>query len=63
MKIYTTHDLVDRELLEVTDHITWEDNARVIATEWRLNGELVRRDVYVNCLRGLETAAQAGQVG
>jgi hypothetical protein len=60
MKIFTTRGLVEKDQLQITDITTWEDNARVTATEWRLNGELVRRDVHVNILRGLEMAgAQA----
>lgn len=48
MKVLTTKGRVSRDLLEVTDIVFEEENARVIATEWRLNGEIVRRDVYVN---------------
>jgi hypothetical protein len=62
MKIYTTKGLVEIEQLEVTDIITLEDSARVTATEWRLNGELVRRDVNVNILRGLELSGSQAQL-
>ena len=52
MLVHTTKGLIERDLLEVTDIVTEEDNARVIATEWRLDGELVKRDVHVSILRG-----------
>ena len=53
MKIQTIKGLIDRSDLEVKDVIVEEDNARITATEWYLSGELVRRDVNVNVLRGL----------
>jgi len=52
MHIQTTKGDIDIDLLEVTDIVTLEDNARVIATEWCLDGECVRRDVTVSILRG-----------
>lgn len=52
MKVHTTKGMIDRELLTATDIISEEENARVVATEWHLNGELVRRDVAVSILRG-----------
>lgn len=54
MLIHTTKGLVNRNLLTVTDVVTEEDNARILATEWFMGDELVRRDVNVNVLRGLE---------
>lgn len=51
MLVYTTKGLIERELLEVKDIITETDNSRDIATEWYLEGELVRRDVAVSVLR------------
>jgi len=54
MLIQTTVGLVDKSELEVNDIVTEEENARVIATEWFLEGKLVRRDVNVNILRGLD---------
>jgi hypothetical protein len=60
MKVYTTHGLIDRAELEITDEVTMTDNTRETATEWRLAGELVRRDVWVNVLRG---ASISGEVG
>lgn len=53
MKVQTTKGLLDRSQLEVKDVVVEEDNARITATEWYLSGELVRRDVNVNVLRGL----------
>jgi len=54
MLIQTTEGLIERDLLAVRDIATEEENARVIATEWFLDGKLVRRDVNVNMLRGLD---------
>jgi hypothetical protein len=55
MLVITTKGLIEREALTAKDVISEEDNARVTATEWYLGEELVRRDVNVNILRGLET--------
>lgn len=52
MKVYTTKGLIDFERLEVRDVVTMEETARVTATEWYLEGELVRRDVNVSILVG-----------
>lgn len=52
-KVHTTRGLIDRDRLIPTDIVSDEDNARVTATEWHLDGELVRRDVNVNILAGL----------
>lgn len=51
-KVHTTKGLIDRDCLVATDIVSNEDNARVTATEWHLDGELVRRDVNVNILSG-----------
>lgn len=53
MQVMTTKGLLDSASLSVQDIVTDEDNARVTATEWRHEGELVRRDVNVNILRGI----------
>lgn len=50
MQVFTTKGIVDRALLTVIDVVTEEENARVTATEWRMDGELVRRDVNVSIL-------------
>lgn len=54
MLVQTTQGLIDRSLLTVKDIATDEHNCRVLATEWFLNGTLVRRDVNVNILNGIE---------
>lgn len=60
MKVYTTKGLVDRDLLTVADVVSDEPNARVTATEWRMDGELVRRDVHVNILAGQSLSGEQG---
>ena len=50
--VHTTKGMISRDRLVVTDITSDEDNARVTATEWHLDGELVRRDVNVNILQG-----------
>jgi hypothetical protein len=50
--------LVERERLTVLDCVEEHDNARSVATEWRLDGKLVRRDCAVAILR---TQAIGGQ--
>ncbi len=52
MLVHTTKGLIERDRLQVTDIIEEHDNARVVATEWHLDGELVRRDVAASILRG-----------
>ena len=58
--VATTKGLVDRSLLAVKDIVTEEQNARIIATEWYLDGELVRRDVWVSLLIGVEMSGEGG---
>lgn len=60
MVVATTKGLVDRSLLEVRDIVTEEETSRIIATEWYLDGELVRRDVWVSLLVGVEMAGAGG---
>ena len=62
MLVYTTRGLIEIEKLDVKDIIELHDNARVIATEWRLDGELVRRDVWVSVLRGQEALPDQAKV-
>lgn len=62
-QVQTTKGLVAMDRMEVQDIITVEDNARVIATEWHLDGELVRRDVAVSILRGHALAGEQQGVG
>ena len=63
MLVHTTHGLIERDQLSTKDIVTEEDNARVIATEWYLGDELVRRDVNVNILRGLSVVGDQAKVG
>jgi hypothetical protein len=60
LKVATCEGEVDREELEVRDLVSEDDNARVIATEWRREGRLVRRDVFVNMLRGVAVGVKSG---
>ncbi len=61
-QVHTTKGLIDRDLLTVADVASDEDNARVIATEWFLEGELVRRDVAVSILCGQALAGDAAEL-
>lgn len=54
MQVLTKLGLIERTELEVKDVVTEEENARVSATEWYYKGELVRRDVNVNILAGIQ---------
>jgi len=54
---------IERDLLTVEECITEDDNTRCIATEWRLEGELVKRDVHVIVKRGLAAGGQQAQLG
>lgn len=59
--IETTKGLIERDRLTVKDKTEEGEDYRATATEWFLDGELVRRDVWVVKLRGLEmTGAQQG---
>lgn len=51
--VQTTQGLIEKQKLEVKDVVSNEDNARITATEWFLDGVLVRRDVNVNILNGI----------
>ena len=51
--VHTTKGLVERELLTVKDFITEEPGKRFIATEWYLDGEMVKRDVWGSILNGM----------
>lgn len=62
-QVHTTKGLIDRDLLEAKDIITDEDNARVVATEWFLGEELVRRDVAVSILRGQSLVSEQEVMG
>ena len=58
-QVWTIHGSIDMDKLTIKDVVTDEPNARISATEWYLGDELVRRDVNVNVLRGLDLAASA----
>lgn len=59
-KVHTIKGPIDRALLTPRDIVTEDANSRSIATEWFLDGELVRRDVAVSILIGQALAgAQA----
>lgn len=60
--IQTKDGLIARDELEVQDITEWHENARVTATEWRRAGELVRRDVHVNILRGQSALGEQGSI-
>ena len=53
--VQTTKGLIDDSVLVVKDIVENHENARVVATEWFLNDELVRRDVNVNVLTACST--------
>ena len=59
--VHTTKGLVERERLTVSDIVSEEENSRAIATEWFLDGELVRRDVAVSILRGQDVFGEQGK--
>lgn len=61
--IHTTKGLLDRDSLELEDIIEEGDGFRSIATEWRLDGELVRRDVAVSILHGQSLTGEQEAVG
>lgn len=63
MLVQTTKGLIERDTLEVRDIVEEHDNARVNATEWFLDGELVRRDVNVNVLRSVEVGSEQNSFG
>jgi hypothetical protein len=53
VEVYGVRCLVERDRLEVKDVFAGEtDNSRATATEWYLDGKLVRRDCAVSVLRG-----------
>lgn len=61
-QVQTTKGLIDRDLLYVKDVVSDEPNARVIATEWFLGDELVRRDVAVSILSGHALAGEQAEI-
>lgn len=61
--VQTAIGLIDRADLEVTDIVSEGFNDRTVATEWRHNGELVRRDVHVAILQGQAIFGDAAAIG
>jgi phage FluMu protein gp41 len=61
-QVHTTKGLIDIDLLTVKDIVENHDNARVVATEWHLGEELVRRDVAVSILRGQDVVGEQAKI-
>jgi hypothetical protein len=59
--VNTTLGLIDRARLERTVHSFDEPGKVIVAIEWWLVNDLVRRDVWVNVLRGTEIVAAMGE--
>lgn len=62
IKVHTAIGLIDRNLLTVRDVVSEYGNSRAIATEWFLDGELVRRDVAVSLFSGLALAGAQAEI-
>ncbi len=54
---------IERDQLEITHHMRWLHSSFEHAIEYCLDGKLVRRDVWVNILRGAVAATEQGNVG
>lgn len=61
-QVQTIKGLIDRDQLEVTDIVTEEGNARIIRTEWRHHGEVVKADCHVSILCGQTLGGQQVQM-
>lgn len=61
-KVHTIKGLIDRDRLTVKDIVTEDANSRAVATEWFLDGEMVRRDVAVSILSGLALAGEQAEM-
>lgn len=53
---------IERERLEVQDLIEEGPNYRTIVTEWRLNGEIVKRDAATSILHGLVLGGEQAHI-
>jgi hypothetical protein len=53
MLVETIKGLLPLDQLEVKDIVTYTDNSRDIATEYYLNGELVKRSAWADLLRSV----------
>lgn len=62
-KVHTTKGLIERSKLTVKDIVDEGENHRAIATEWHLDGELVRRDVAVSILGGQALHGEQQEMG
>lgn len=62
MKVLTTQGELEMSALDVKDIVDIGDNHRKIATEYRYQGELVRRDVAVSMLRGMMSESVEGKI-
>ena len=60
--VQTAKGLIERNLLIATDIVSEEDNARIIATEWHMDGELVRRDVASSILQGIALCGEQTEI-
>ncbi len=55
--------LIERDRLEIAHHMRWTETSFEHAIEYRLDGTLVRRDVWVNMLRGQAMTPAGGAIG
>lgn len=58
----TIRGLIEYDDMQVLDVVEVGDNYRKIATEYRFQGELVKRDVTVNPLRPFEIQSIEGKL-
>jgi negative regulator of sigma E activity len=58
--IYTTKGYLEDSLLAKTEGEVDNDNERTTWTEYRLEDEVVRRDVHVHLKLGLDLASAVG---
>ena len=49
--VETAVGMIERDRLTVKDFVTEGENHRTIATEWYLDGQMVKRDCHVVILR------------
>lgn len=61
--IYTTKGMMDESLLVKTDGVVNNYNEYTTWQEWRLDGEIVKREAQIHLKKGLAFAADAGKVG
>jgi hypothetical protein len=61
-QVHTTKGLIDRDLLEIKLDTKEDANSYAVATEYYLDGELVRRDVAVSLFSGLALAGEQAEM-